>query len=73
VKAVKIEGEFVWHSHPETDELFFVHRGLLFIVPRGVEHKPAADEECEMLLIEPAGTPNTGSSGGPLTREPSWI
>ena len=89
VKAVKVKGEFVWHSHPETDELFFVHKGSLniqyrdrdnfvhagelFIVPRGVEHKPVADEECEMLLIEPAGTPNTGDAGGPSTTTGDWI
>src|SRR5581483_1252872 len=94
VKAVKIRGEFVWHRHPETDELFFVHKGTLtihlrdgageravrigpgemFVVPKGVEHKPEASEECEMLLIEPAGTPNTGDADGPRTvSEVPWI
>jgi mannose-6-phosphate isomerase-like protein (cupin superfamily) len=90
IKAVKLQGEFLWHSHPETDELFFVHKGVLtirlrdrdvvlkpgemFVVPRGVEHMPVANEECEMLLIEPAGTPNTGNAGGDRTAlvEP-WI
>ena len=83
IKAVKLQGEFVWHSHPETDELFFVHKGALtirlrdrdvvlqpgemFVVPKGVEHMPVANEECEMLLIEPAGTPNTGDAGGDRT------
>ena len=90
VKAVKLQGEFVWHAHPETDELFFVHRGELniqyrdhdnivragelFVVPRGVEHRPVAAEECEILLLEPAGTLNTGDAGGPMTaQETPWI
>ena len=90
IKAVKLQGAFVWHSHAETDELFFVHKGVLtirlrdrdivlhpgemFIVPKGVEHMPVASEECEMLLIEPAGTVNTGDAGGDKTalNEP-WI
>jgi mannose-6-phosphate isomerase-like protein (cupin superfamily) len=94
VKAVKIRGEFVWHRHAETDELFFVHKGQLtirlrdaggeravrigagemFVVPKGVEHKPEAADECEMLLIEPAGTPNTGDAGGARTvTDVPWI
>ena len=90
VKAVKLQGEFVWHAHPETDELFFVHKGELniqyrdrdnivragelFVVPKGVEHRPVAAEECEILLLEPAGTPNTGDAGGPMTaQETPWI
>lgn len=89
VKAVKVHGEFVWHSHAETDELFLVHKGVLYIdyrdkrhvvrageflvVPRGVEHRPSADEECEVLLIEPAGTVNTGDAGGERTAEAVWI
>jgi mannose-6-phosphate isomerase-like protein (cupin superfamily) len=90
VKAVKLQGEFVWHAHPETDELFFVHKGELniqyrdrdnivragelFVVPKGVEHRPVAAQECEILLLEPAGTPNTGDAGGPMTaRETPWI
>jgi mannose-6-phosphate isomerase-like protein (cupin superfamily) len=90
VKAAKVRGEFVWHRHEETDELFFVHKGILTIkyrdrdvvlragemhvVPKGVEHKPVADEECQILLIEPAGTPNTGDAGGDLTAtDEPWI
>ena len=90
VKAVKLQGEFVWHAHAETDELFFVHKGTLTIkyrdrdvvlragemhvVPKGVEHKPVAEEECQILLLEPAGTLNTGDAGGELTaREEPWI
>jgi mannose-6-phosphate isomerase-like protein (cupin superfamily) len=89
VKAVKLLGEFVWHKHDETDELFLVTKGALVIrfrdrdvtlgpgdllvVPRGVEHLPIAEEECEVLLIEPAGTLNTGDAGGARTVEPEWI
>jgi mannose-6-phosphate isomerase-like protein (cupin superfamily) len=89
VKAVKLLGEFVWHKHDETDELFLVTKGSLLIrfrdrdvtlgpgdllvVPRGVEHLPVAEEECEVLLIEPAGTLNTGDAGGARTVEPEWI
>jgi mannose-6-phosphate isomerase-like protein (cupin superfamily) len=89
VKAVKLEGEFVWHRHDDTDELFLVTKGSLTIrfrdreitlgqgelvvVHRGVEHLPVAEEECEVLLIEAAGTPNTGDAGGARTVEPKWI
>ena len=89
VKAVKLQGEFVWHKHDETDELFLVTKGSLMIrfrdrevtlgpgelvvVPRGIEHLPVAEEECEVLLIEPAGTPNTGDAGGARTVEPEWL
>lgn len=75
-KIARIEGEFVWHDHPETDEVFVVlkgqlelhmrggivvlNEGELFVVPKGVEHKPVAKEECHILLVEPAGTVNTG-------------
>ena len=75
-KLAKVQGEFVWHSHPETDEVFLVVKGQLdihfrdglvtlkegelYVVPKGVEHKPAAAEECHILLVEPAGTVNTG-------------
>lgn len=74
--VVKVKGEFVWHSHPDTDDFFLVLTGRLriqmrdgevvlgpgelYVVPRGVEHRPVAEEETEILLIEPAGTPNTG-------------
>ena len=75
-KLAKVQGEFVWHDHPETDEVFLVVKGSLeihfrdgkvalnegemYVVPKGVEHKPVADEECHILLVEPAGTVNTG-------------
>jgi mannose-6-phosphate isomerase-like protein (cupin superfamily) len=90
VKLVKIRGEFVWHHHEHEDELFLVLRGSfemhyrdrietlregeMVVVPRGVEHRPVAAEECSILLFEPAGTVNTGSAGGALTKEnPGWI
>lgn len=75
-KVAKVQGEFIWHAHPETDEVFIVLKGKLeilfreasvllnegemFIVPKGVEHKPVAGDECHILLVEPAGTINTG-------------
>ncbi len=81
--VVKVHGEFVWHSHTDTDDFFLVLRGRLtiqlrdrdvvleegqlFVVPRGVEHCPKADEETHVLLIEPRGTPNTGDAGGERT------
>jgi len=83
VEVVKVRGEFVWHSHPDTDDFFLVldgrltieledgdvelGAGELFVVPRGVRHRPRADEETHVLLIEPRGTPNTGDAGGELT------
>lgn len=83
LKLAKIKGEFVWHKHDDTDEMFFVvsgemsielrdgsvelSSGDLFVVPKGVEHRPSASAECKILLIEPAGTLNTGDSGGELT------
>lgn len=85
VKVVKIVGEFVWHTHPDTDELFLVLSGTLtiqlrdgdvtlgpndvFVVPRGVEHCPRADEEVQAVLFEPKGTVNTGDAGGEMTSE----
>ncbi len=76
IMVVKVRGEFVWHKHDDTDDFFLVLKGRLiihlrdrdvtlepgelFVVPRGVEHQPFAEEETEVLLIEPAGTPNTG-------------
>ena len=78
VMVVKVQGEFVWHKHDETDDFFLVLKGELdielrdrtvtlragemFIVPKGVEHRPVAREEVHMLLIEPTGTPNTGDA-----------
>ena len=85
IKVVKLEGEFIWHSHPETDELFLVVSGQLtiqlrdrdvilepsdvFVVPRGVEHCPRADAEVSAILIEPKGTVNTGDVGGDRTEQ----
>ena len=76
VMVVKVEGEFVWHKHDDTDDFFLVLKGRLdielrdrtvslgpgqlFVVPKGVEHRPVAREEVHLLLIEPSGTPNTG-------------
>jgi mannose-6-phosphate isomerase-like protein (cupin superfamily) len=75
-KIAKLQGEFIWHDHPETDEVFIVLKGQLqiqfrdgnvrlnegemFVVPKGVEHKPVAEQECQIMLVEPAGTVNTG-------------
>jgi mannose-6-phosphate isomerase-like protein (cupin superfamily) len=83
VKVVKVQGEFTWHAHDETDELFLVLEGALtiqlrdgdvtltegqlYVVPRGVEHCPRAAGEVSALLIEPAGVVNTGDAGGPQT------
>jgi mannose-6-phosphate isomerase-like protein (cupin superfamily) len=89
-KVVRIEGEFIWHDHPETDEAFLVLEGELridfrdgavslgpgelFVVPRGVEHKPFAGREVKLLLIEPRGVLNTGHAGGERTAENDvWI
>ena len=82
-KVGKLQGEFVWHTHPETDEAFIVLDGILrielrdgavtlrpgemFVVPQGMEHRPVAEKECAILLIEPAGTVNTGDAGGSMT------
>jgi mannose-6-phosphate isomerase-like protein (cupin superfamily) len=78
VMVVKVKGEFVWHSHPDTDDFFLVLKGHLiiqtsngdvrlgpgdlYVVPKGVEHRPVAEEEVHLLLIEPHGTPNTGDA-----------
>ena len=75
-KIARIQGEFIWHDHPETDDVFIVLKGQLeiqfrdgrvvlrqgemFVVPKGLEHKPVAEQECQILLVEPAGTVNTG-------------
>jgi mannose-6-phosphate isomerase-like protein (cupin superfamily) len=83
--VVKVKGEFVWHKHDDTDDFFLVLSGRLtiqlrdrdvelaagelFVVPRGVEHCPRADEPAEVLLIEPLGTQNTGDAGGDRTAE----
>ncbi len=83
VQLVRVQGDWVWHKHDETDELFLVIAGHLtlqmrrwdmklgpgdlFVVPKGVEHCPRASEVCQLLLIEPFGTPNTGDAGGERT------
>lgn len=88
-KLVKLQGDFVWHRHDDTDEAFIVLDGELridfrdgavtlsggemFVVPKGVEHKPFAEHEVKMLLIEPRGVPNTGDRGGERTADPVWI
>ena len=85
VKVVKLQGEFVWHAHPDTDELFMVISGELtiqfrdrdvvlgpndvFVVPKGVEHCPKAEGEVQALLFEPQGTVNTGDAGGERTAQ----
>jgi mannose-6-phosphate isomerase-like protein (cupin superfamily) len=85
VKLVKFKGEFVWHKHDNEDEMFFVIKGRFkmefrdksvelnenefIIVPKGVEHKPVADEEVEVMLFEPNTTLNTGNIRGELTRD----
>jgi mannose-6-phosphate isomerase-like protein (cupin superfamily) len=89
IKLVKVQGEFVWHHHDEQDELFWVHKGRLtmklrdrdvvinqgefLVVPRKVEHKPVADEQCELIVIEPEGTINTGEKTTDKTHQPEWI
>lgn len=89
VKLVKLKGEFVWHHHDNEDELFLVLKGHLqiklrdrdlwlgegelVVIPRGVEHLPVADEEVDVLLLEPKTTVNTGSTGGDRTVEAEWI
>jgi mannose-6-phosphate isomerase-like protein (cupin superfamily) len=89
-KVVKVEGDFVWHHHEETDEAFIVIDGELridfrdgsvkigpgemFVVPKGVEHKPFAENETQVLVIEPRGVVNTGDAGGEQTaRNDVWI
>lgn len=89
-KLAKIKGKFVWHDHKETDEAFLVlagkmsiefrdgvthlSEGELYVVPRGMEHRPCAEEECHVLVIEPRGVVNTGETGGELQAENDvWI
>ncbi|MDT7950971.1 MAG: cupin domain-containing protein [Acetobacteraceae bacterium] len=85
VMVVKVKGEFVWHAHPETDDFFLVLKGALtiqlrdgevrlgpgelYVVPRGVEHRPVAEEETHLLLIEPEGTPNTGDDATAVAKD----
>jgi len=89
-KLVKFQGDFVWHQHADTDEVFItldgemridfrdgaviLKTGEMFVVPKGIEHKPHAEKECKILLIEPAGIINTGDAVGDLTAEDDvWI
>ena len=89
-KIAKIKGEFIWHDHKHTDETFIViegemtlklrdgdvklTKGEMFVVPKGVEHKPCAENECKILVVEPRGVINTGDAGGELTlTEDIWI
>jgi mannose-6-phosphate isomerase-like protein (cupin superfamily) len=89
-KIVKLQGDFIWHSHRDTDETFFVIEGNLridfrdgavhiaageiFVVPKGVEHKPFAENEVKLMLIEPRGVLNTGHEGGERTAQNDvWI
>jgi mannose-6-phosphate isomerase-like protein (cupin superfamily) len=82
-KLVKIKGDFVWHNHDDTDEVFIVlegemkiefkdetvklKEGEMFVVPKGVEHKPYSENECKIMLVEPKGVVNTGGAGSDLT------
>ncbi len=89
-KLVKFEGNFVWHRHDDTDEVFIaldgemsiefrdgkvdLKAGEMFVVPKGVEHKPLAERECKIMLVEPVGTVNTGNRGGKMTVDNNiWI
>ncbi|SEG44447.1 cupin domain-containing protein [Vibrio hangzhouensis] len=90
VKLAKFEGEFTWHDHKDTDELFLVisgsmrielrdgyvelNEGEMYIVPKGIEHKPVAEKECHVMLIEPKGVVNTGDTDSSLKAENDvWI
>lgn len=89
-KIARIEGEFIWHDHPDTDEVFIIMKGQLqmhlrdqivtlnegdlYVVPRGVQHKPVAEQECWIMMVEPEGTKNTGEEGGERTADNDvWI
>ena len=89
-KLVKVKGEFVWHAHEETDEVFLVidgeliiefrdgeveiKAGEMYVVPRGVVHKPRAERQCHIMTVEPAGTVNTGDTQSELTQQKEiWI
>ena len=90
IKLVKIKGDFVWHNHEDTDELFIViegkmkiefkdkivelSEGEMYVVPKGVEHKPCAETECKVMLVEPRDVVNTGNTDGELTASNDiWI
>jgi mannose-6-phosphate isomerase-like protein (cupin superfamily) len=89
-KLAKLEGDFVWHNHPDTDEVFIVIEGSMkieledgvvelsagemYVVPKGVMHKPSAEKECQIMLVEPRGVVNTGEADSDLTAENDvWI
>ncbi len=90
-KLVRIEGEFVWHDHPDTDEAFIViegsmridfedgasvelDEGEMYVVPRGVRHRPCAETECKVMLVEPKGVVNTGEADSKLTApNDEWV
>ena len=90
-KLVKIEGEFVWHEHHDTDEAFIViegsmsidfddgssvdlDEGEMYVVPRGVRHRPCAESECKVMLVEPKGVVNTGGADSELTApNDEWV
>lgn len=89
-KLVKLQGDFVWHAHDDTDEVFIVldgemsiefregkvdlKAGEMLVVPKKAEHKPIAEKECKIMLVEPAGTVNTGNAGGERTaKDDVWI
>ena len=89
-KLAKLEGEFIWHNHPDTDEVFIVIEGSMsieledgivelnagetYVVPKGVMHKPFAEKECKIMLVEPRGVVNTGEESSDLTAENDiWI
>ncbi len=89
-KMVKVQGEFVWHDHPDTDEVFIVidgrldiefrdgkvtlESGEMFVIPKGVEHKPVAQAECKIMLVEPKGVVNTGETDSELTAQNDlWV
>tara|TARA_B100002049_G_C15954014_1_gene321689 strand:- start:38 stop:403 length:366 start_codon:yes stop_codon:yes gene_type:complete len=89
-KLVKLKGEFTWHKHDQTDEAFLVLKGKmtillrdktitlgeneLYVVPKGLEHKPVTEQECQVLIIEPKGVVNTGDADGDLTAQNDvWI
>ena len=89
-KLVKIKGDFVWHDHKDTDEVFIVlegkmtiefenetvelNEGDMYVVPKGIQHKPHAENECKVMLVEPRGVVNTGNTEGELTASNDvWI
>jgi len=90
INLAKVKGDFVWHDHPDTDEAFIVLEGTLridfrdgsvtlgpgemYVVPKGIEHKPYAENEVQIMLIEPRGVVNTGNAGGDKTApQDDWI